>query len=324
MKHTPESVAVGFVQFYLGLENYLYFSATTLCWYDYFLTLDREIKFIWKAEQSLATILFYFYRYPGLLNFIIELLGRMSWHNWQTDARCGAVLHTQMALDLMILISSSIFAALRVYAIFNRDRFLFSLVLISGLINPIISIYIFVMSSTELDAVKQFQGCMLDIIGNQHRYELLMMIARAASVVSDGIVLILTCVKTLERNKSQNSTGSRKETLRGILFKDTAICFGLLCIVNVIGIATGRLTEFIEIWTMWTAILTSVLLSRLTLDLREVHAAEVDSYELFSRTLRELSFASPARGEGSRELDSDVLELSYVSKIGASEVDTEA
>lgn len=158
-----------------------------------------------------------------------------------------------MALDLMILISSSIFAALRVYAIFNRDRFLFSLVLISGLINPIISIYIFVMSSTKLDAVKQFQGCMLDIIGNQHRYELLMMIARAASVVSDGIVLILTCVKTLERNKSQNSTRSRKETLRGILFKDTAICFGLLCIVNVIGIATGRLTEFIEIWTMWTA-----------------------------------------------------------------------
>lgn len=100
---THANVVSRFVQFYLGLENYLYFSATSstsaclgcptradifqaLCWYDYFLTLDREIKFIWKAEQSLATILFYFYRYPGLLNFIIELLGRMSWHNWQTDA----------------------------------------------------------------------------------------------------------------------------------------------------------------------------------------------------------------------------------------------
>lgn len=74
-----------------------------LCWYDFFLTLDREIKFVWKAEQSLATILFYFYRYPGLLNLIIELSGRMSLHNWQTDARSDhGVIHGLLIVNCNI------------------------------------------------------------------------------------------------------------------------------------------------------------------------------------------------------------------------------
>jgi len=62
------------------------------------------------------------------------------------------------------------------------------------------------------------------------------------------------------------------------MLRDTLLYFALLCVVNVIGLVTGHLTtdiagvlctcEFIEAWQLWSCILNSVLLTRLTLDLR--------------------------------------------------------
>ena len=93
---------------FLGLVNYMYFAVTSkrlvksytgtisdivrtaLYVYDYLLTLDREIKYFWKAQQSFGTILFYFYRYPALANTIFEVLSRMS-ASWQT-ARVSQVI----------------------------------------------------------------------------------------------------------------------------------------------------------------------------------------------------------------------------------------
>ncbi|KZT04436.1 uncharacterized protein LAESUDRAFT_657844, partial [Laetiporus sulphureus 93-53] len=92
--------------------------------YDYILTLDREIKFIWKADLSLATSLFYAFRYAALSNTIIVLL-ICSFCDWY------------MKRDLTIW---TVFAALRVYAIFSRNKWMFGLVLLSGMINPAISI----------------------------------------------------------------------------------------------------------------------------------------------------------------------------------------
>lgn len=288
---SPETEAKLWVQVYLYFENYSYFSATALCCYDYALTLDREVAYMWRSKQSFATLLFYTCRYSAILNTALELLTRMAWPSWQSDKSCGYVQRLQMGLDTAILVTTTIFAALRVYAIFRRNKWLFVAVLISGLINPCISVYVFTKSNPALDDVKGYQACELGILGSQHAYENWMIGARAASVVSDGLVLVLTCIKTWQpKGLAEVLVMDIGTTIREILLKDTALCFGLLCVVNIIGMATGHLTQFIEIWTTWTAILTSVLLSHLALDLREVSAAEGSGNEVFSRTLRTLSF----------------------------------
>ncbi|KAH9914798.1 uncharacterized protein B0H18DRAFT_121762 [Fomitopsis serialis] len=103
-----------------------------------------------------------------------------------------------------------------------------------------------------------------------------MMGARAASLLSDGMVLVLTAVKTFWIKK--HTSISRGTMITDIMLRDTLLYFALLCVVNVIGLVTGHLTtdiagvlctcEFIEVWQLWSCILNSVLLSRLTLDLR--------------------------------------------------------
>ena len=50
--------------------------------YDYLLTLDREIAYIWRAKSSFNKILFIGYRYPVLINTILVFLTVIPW-SWQ-------------------------------------------------------------------------------------------------------------------------------------------------------------------------------------------------------------------------------------------------
>ncbi|TFY56865.1 hypothetical protein EVJ58_g7378 [Rhodofomes roseus] len=149
-----------------------------------------------------------------------------------------------------------------------------------------------------------------------------MMGARAASILSDGLVLALTAIKTFNRARGADLITGKGPIIKQILLRDTVLCFGLLCIVNVVGIATGHLDQFIEVLQVWTATLTSILLSRLALDLREASAAEEgNSGEFFSRTLRNVGYAIPdeyessdftASGENAWELELSELTSSAV------------
>jgi len=89
------------------LENSLYFAATALCCYDFCLTFGREVQFVWHAKQSMATLLFYCFRYPALLNTIFVVLGYLPWLNWQTTQSCVIIVIFEMAGDILILTSSA-------------------------------------------------------------------------------------------------------------------------------------------------------------------------------------------------------------------------
>ncbi|KZT67831.1 hypothetical protein DAEQUDRAFT_739089 [Daedalea quercina L-15889] len=190
--------------------DYVYFAATTLYVYDYLLMLDREIKYFWKALPSFGTILFYFYRYPALANTILEVLSRMG-ASWQT---------AKMALDGILLISTAIFAALRVYAIFHRKRWVFVVVVVTSLINPGVLIYLFTRSIPSIGTVEGFSSCTLALAGGIPNYE------TVAGLISDSLVLILTFVKTSQARGIKKGGSDLEGSLKGVLLQDTGICFG--------------------------------------------------------------------------------------------------
>ncbi|KZT06992.1 uncharacterized protein LAESUDRAFT_758804 [Laetiporus sulphureus 93-53] len=164
---SPEDTALTYVEVYLVFKNHFFFTVTVLCCYDYILTLDREIKFIWKADLSFATSLYYAFRYAALCN-----------------------------------------------------------------------------------------------------------------------------------------------TIMYVLLMDTTLWFAFLCVINVIGIAKGRMIEFVDIWQIWTGIFSSMLLSRLVLDLREAAAAGIESEGTFSYAQWDLAFAPEEEGSVG-ELDDVVTEASH-------------
>ncbi|EPT01317.1 hypothetical protein FOMPIDRAFT_1102612, partial [Fomitopsis schrenkii] len=126
--------------------------------YDFILTFDREVRFVWASRQSLGTMLFYGFRYPVMFNSILVILARTTAPGWQSQ--------------WVIRVNITVFAALRIYAIYNCNRVLFGLVLVSGLVNPAISIYIFMKTSVTLVGVYTYiQVCGLQIIGSHSSYQ---------------------------------------------------------------------------------------------------------------------------------------------------------
>lgn len=79
-----EEKAEQFITTFVTLSNYMYFSISALCYYDYCLNISREVELVWKAKLSLGTILYYTLRYPAMLFPVAEIMMRVFWP-WQSD-----------------------------------------------------------------------------------------------------------------------------------------------------------------------------------------------------------------------------------------------
>lgn len=127
-----------------------------------------------------------------------------------------------------------------------------------------------------------FGVCNSTIAGNNLTFENWAIVARAASLVSDGFVLSLTYATTLRAPKRFGPAGHHDGhgDITTILLRDSLLYFSILFTLNLIGIGVGHITASIEILMTWTAILTSVLLSRLILNLRELSLLERSQTEM--------------------------------------------
>ncbi|THU85887.1 hypothetical protein K435DRAFT_805541 [Dendrothele bispora CBS 962.96] len=72
------------------VENYLFLLAITLLYYDYFLTLDEEINFIWRRRRSWSSWLFFLNRYFVFFGNIVVVL---------------SLFHPSFSLSLLFIIS---------------------------------------------------------------------------------------------------------------------------------------------------------------------------------------------------------------------------
>ncbi|EPT00579.1 hypothetical protein FOMPIDRAFT_1122418, partial [Fomitopsis schrenkii] len=217
-----------------------------LCCYDYCLTLGREVELVWSGKLSLASVLFYALRYSALLDTVLVMLGYLSWPAWQT---------TRVRL----------FTALRVYALFHKSIRLFGVTLALGFITPIILTYSFIRSTPYLLQVTPFYSvCYIETAGAD-RTSTGMMGARGASIVFDGFVLGLTWRAT---RRVTALGGSHR-----VLLRDSTVCPQFLVVVNTWTAMSARLLSPLRPASLTPNLLpphslTSVLLSRLMLDLR--------------------------------------------------------
>ncbi|KAI0729308.1 hypothetical protein C8Q72DRAFT_310691 [Fomitopsis betulina] len=103
-----------------------------------------------------------------------------------------------------------------------------------------------------------------------------MMCARSSSILFDGSIMVLTWMKT-KYQRDIDPENARYFQLSTILLRDTLYYFSVLFIVNVIGLAIGLTQNLYDITEVWIPALTSVILSRLLLNLRETTEASDSS-----------------------------------------------
>ncbi|KAF8526753.1 hypothetical protein JB92DRAFT_3093421 [Gautieria morchelliformis] len=105
----------------LQASRYCLVSSLALLIYEHLLTLGDEVRYIWSNRISLAGSLFFVTRYfvPISLSVITSAL-TTTWG----EAVCKKVGPLEPALLTVIAIASSILLLLRVYALYNRNKWI--------------------------------------------------------------------------------------------------------------------------------------------------------------------------------------------------------
>ncbi|KZT65309.1 hypothetical protein DAEQUDRAFT_768972 [Daedalea quercina L-15889] len=291
----------------------------------------------WGSWQSQLVSAFpicvggYAYEKPGCMLNDTADVGEQSLcaHDSElTDRSCTVMMRLEMAGDVLILTSSSIFTAVRIYALSGRGRWRLCYMLVLGLINPVMSTYTFVLSAPYLARLTpHYQTCDIDTqwLGDIGEFRTLtsgMMCARASGVIFDAIALLLTwlSIKRVIRARNQpdepesdHRSVSGLGTMTVVLMRDTAVYFGQV----VARLLPSKVThlpsspgQFLDAVSTWSAVMTSILLSRLMLDLRQANSTDSAGGTYISHALTTMAFDGPSRNSASaveEEMDSDLF-----------------
>ncbi|KAI0746843.1 hypothetical protein C8Q80DRAFT_1271677 [Daedaleopsis nitida] len=276
-------------------DNFIQFVVITLFTYDFVITLDSEMKFMWKRRLSLASVIIFWTRYCYLLRGLTYVVIFVALSHSETPSgdhaahvltehRCSCTVAQYMnsALQHSLYIPFAAFSGMRAYALCKSWA-------ISGLIAALSLSPAFInltnLAVHEMPVLDPDFGCGLtDSITLQ---DLIMCtplcrltsFSRGALIVAD-ILLVGITWRTLYNPKGPISTPfqmHKQASFSNILLWNGILYFLLLSILNILHL-TFTVTEIfasgIGIYaasemTRFTESLTAILTYRFILDLQE-------------------------------------------------------
>jgi len=249
------------------LNSILNLSATVILFYDYALTLDREIQFLWPPHNRQS-----WFTFGCLLNRYLPLLGHIPFFvtffvpGELSLCRGLHIYHENFAIILQIL--TGILSIIRVYALYGRSfRLLILLVIIGsgGIFNAAVMIATGRRSGGEIiEVISSIHGCnqFTPYIGGRFAA-----LAWTGLLVWDSVIFSFTLYKAF--------TIGRGIPLLDVIVRDGAMYFSVLFIVN--------LGNILVLWfspplmktstEALTNVLSVTLVSRFVLNLREQSSA---------------------------------------------------
>lgn len=252
----------------LRTDSYLYLFAFTFLYYDHFLTLDAEVKFVWARPRSFSSRLFLLNRYFAFVGNIVILLsmfvapsGASSCHPWE---------EFQQFFHAFVQVIVAILLTLRVHALYGRDiRVAIGLggIIIFGIGATVASLAF----SQSTPAPSLFPiGChdVLDL-----KNATLVSVGWEAVLVYDTLLFSMTLFKSYQARLQPKIKEMERLSLFTIIIRDGTMYFGFMALANLVNVLTfyvsgdsllrGTLSPF--------ASSTSVtLMSRLMLHLLEI------------------------------------------------------
>lgn len=135
-----------------GEGGFLALAATVLCCYEHLITFDEEVHCIWRRRISAATILFVVNRYAILALSAASIIGIIPWKSqpeayFSQQRICSMVIILVDVGFVLVNLAYAVFAALRMFALYDMSKPIFALVLAVGLMNPCTQIFLIHMAT---------------------------------------------------------------------------------------------------------------------------------------------------------------------------------
>ncbi|KAI0825954.1 hypothetical protein BC629DRAFT_1586818 [Irpex lacteus] len=321
-------------------SNYCAVASRVLFLWDYLITVEDEVEYFWERKITTASVLFLLNRYVNLAITVLQFFAVSSFQTAQC-ASCGAFVRVIQTLLALACTISGVFAAIRVYAIWQRSCLIALPVLMLAMVPPVLTIYIDAHQTPAL-APAPSSGCAIIVgltltqyticmpIKNELLYSLAYLNSRCYYYAKLHYSLRCACLcldcrtdlAARERQPSKDWPGEIDHTgwlsifrvrfkalLSGTIAHLRRRCLTLL---NTAQLVLTFTSEDINYPSYFVSPLTSILISRLLLNLRKAAQA---SLGMMADTSLYLSSGSPSVESSSDiffDMSSDLKEVSLL------------
>ncbi|KAJ6468145.1 hypothetical protein C8R47DRAFT_1201007 [Mycena vitilis] len=250
--------AIARVAYEIRVHDSLHILGISFMYYDYFLTLDDEISFLWK-RSGWSTYLFFAVRYTALLgNIPVLALTFMDLpEKWCTGYHIG---HQTVLVGAQLIVS--VVMLLRVFALYARSYRVLFLVLLFSI--PLLGVVFWATQDQQATPIIGFSGCHISI-AQSTAFRLAG--SWEALFAFDTLVFVLILGKTYSTWK--RNAGYMTMGIQTVILKDGALYFAAIAFSNLCNILSFYLGGPILAGGLATfaSCMSVTLMSRLMLNL---------------------------------------------------------
>ncbi|KAI0357258.1 hypothetical protein OH77DRAFT_1422819 [Trametes cingulata] len=251
------------------IEDCANYAEAAVIFHEYLITLDSEIRLIWRRKITGASVLFMLNRYIFVFQNAITVTSY-----WPLPVTaCNVLGWMDIVLNLIPYFIWNAFSTLRVYALCGRDWRLASLVSLL-MIGPIFG-NLYNIPTMKPDDMAQPYNCSVDNGVSLAMHNRLVLISRCSLIAADSIVLAVTWWKTYRLKKAADAANV-KTSIVDLLLRDGAkssFPHSTMLVLNVLHILIN-FVEQVSFMGDISDVLTSILVSRFIMNLRDLDTEE--------------------------------------------------
>ncbi|KAH9932947.1 uncharacterized protein B0H18DRAFT_1208273 [Fomitopsis serialis] len=245
----------------LGTADLVSLAVTTAVFYEYGLTLAREVRQYWGHRFDIPSAVFFANRYLCLISRAVVLSAMFA---GPSDARCSVLVWCAEVYAVIGLLVITLLSAARVYTLWYGTIWPSLLVIISGLVLPVFSIAI--MKFTVKAALSNYITCNAGLQAGTSTYAVYF-IARSISIVPDILVVVFTWTKAYGLMASARAAGVVALLPRALL--RTGIQYFAAVVLFNTSLLLLTLATDVTINTSDLVALAAIMMSRFMLYLRQ-------------------------------------------------------
>ncbi|KAJ3746078.1 hypothetical protein DFH05DRAFT_1483637, partial [Lentinula detonsa] len=200
---------------------------TTALWIaDFIETLPTKINAIWQKKLTGASVLFLINRYIFLLYLIFLIVPSLPGN--QKNKECDVIPKILNVLQLLAVASTNVLFALRVYAIYNKNRIILgtcSVLIISRLAIDILEQIQLQSISSAGTQFQSFSACVTDITDTNVYFQFEFVLP-FITLVYDIYILGLTMRKTIELGFEMKRQG--QSSVAHVIVQDVVLVLAVI------------------------------------------------------------------------------------------------
>ncbi|KAI0043587.1 hypothetical protein FA95DRAFT_1681818 [Auriscalpium vulgare] len=246
----------------ITISNALSAPPLAILYYDWLLMLDLEVAYYWPPTHKLGWVSVFY-----LLNRYICLLGYTPFirdlFTYGTVNVCHSLTAYHQSFQVALQILVGVLCIMRMYALYNRSRFVLGFLIAVALFSIVIGVWVVVTYQNQSVQIiaSTIPGCNQLLSNADGRH---LAAAWSGVLVFDTIIFILTAYKGFKLGLSTRGG------LLHVLIRDGTVYFTVLFLANLGNILMLLLgPPALKAWTTtFINILSSTLISRVMINLR--------------------------------------------------------